>query len=108
MRKGAAGSTGEAQRERLTVPLRPIPHHIGDKSPVVFGCQPERAICGPADVDAVHPDIAGQDDVEKLSEEKPITRARDGHTTERPRNTSSSLDGGLEPILQLASHRTLT
>src|SRR5438309_768357 len=63
----AACRAREGERERLAVAPRPLGHDVADDAAVVLGRQRELATRGVRDVDAVHPGIAREDDVEQVA-----------------------------------------
>src|SRR5581483_8704905 len=67
-RVGAASGPGKYEGEGLVVAARPLGNHIGDEPSVVSGAQHQLRAGSPSDVDAVHPGVAGQDDVEQIPE----------------------------------------
>ena len=67
-RPGAAGLPSEVQGEVLTVVAGPFADHVGDDDAVVTVRQMRRPVQGSADVQPVHPGVAGQDDVDEVPE----------------------------------------
>ena len=65
---GAARGAGQGQLEVLTVTVGPLGDDIGDDHAVMIGGQTQRDPGGPGDVEAVHPRVAGQDDVDEVAE----------------------------------------
>ena len=59
----AAGRAGQGEAVRLTVPVRPLADHVVDDDAVVVGGEGHLAAGRPGEVDAVHPRVAGEDDV---------------------------------------------
>src|SRR5215510_8170816 len=67
-RPGAARRAGEVEPARLGVSLGPLGDDVGDQHAVVLRREPGRPAGGAADVDAVHPGVAGQDNVDGVAE----------------------------------------
>lgn len=60
-----ASKSGEGQRVGLAVKARPIGDNVRDDAGVVLCAQLRGESCGPHRVDAVHPRVAGEADVEE-------------------------------------------
>src|ERR1700733_2998892 len=58
-----AGRAGQGEGERLTVPARPVCDDIGDEAAVVPCGELHGAAGRPADVESVHPGVAGEDGI---------------------------------------------
>jgi hypothetical protein len=65
---GAAGGPGKAECARVVVGAGPVGDHVRDEAAVVSGGEHKLAAGGPADVDAMHPHVAGVDDVHQVAE----------------------------------------
>jgi hypothetical protein len=69
--EGAAGRTGEHERVRLAVAPGPFGEDVGDDASVVLGRELRVRAGRPGDVDAVHPDLAGEAHVEQVPQRLP-------------------------------------
>ena len=80
-----ASRTGEAQIERPPVPGRPLGDDVGHEHAVVVSSGDEVGAGRTADVDAVHPRVAGEDDVDQEAEGPDLVATADllwfGHAT---------------------------
>ena len=65
------------ERERLTMRARPLGDDVGHDPAVVVGIDVDRLGRGPSQVDAVHPHVTGEADVEEVGERLPADRSRE-------------------------------
>src|SRR5664279_1868837 len=75
---GSARRAGEPQAERAAVALRPLVDDVVNENAVVLGGQYVGCAGGAGDVDAVHPGIAGEDDVDEIAD-RPVLLAAVDH-----------------------------
>jgi hypothetical protein len=71
----SSGCAGECDREWLAVSARPLGDGVGDDTPIMFGGEHRVAVDGAGDVDAMHPGVASQDDVEQVPKFPPLSCA---------------------------------
>ncbi len=64
--EAAAGGSGEVERERHVVDRRPLGDVVRHQPTVVLGVEVEPVSEGVGDVDAMHPHVAGEADVEEI------------------------------------------
>ena len=66
--EAAAGRAGEMERERHVVDRRPLGDEVLHEATVVLGVEVEAVAERVGDVDAVHPHVAGEADVEQVGD----------------------------------------
>lgn len=82
-----AGRARQSEAERLAVGAGPLRNDVGDEASVVSGIDVEFGTGGAGDVYPVHPDVAGEADVEQVRDRLtslPARQIEQGELGDRP------------------------